>query len=235
MTCGNCVARVKSELLKLGYIIEVKVQLAAPQAIITMQQHIPIDVLQQAVAKAGSKYIITDADSATQHHVASESTASGDSYFPITLIFAYVTGATLLIQFISGGFNLMQWLSHFMAGFFLVFSFFKLMNLRGFAEGYATYDIIAKHLPVYGRIYPFIELSLGVAFLTGFMPVLTNVVTLVVMSISAIGVAQSLLKKTPFQCACLGTVIKLPLGKVSLLEDVLMALMSIAMIIALTV
>jgi len=39
----------------------------------------------------------------------------------------------------------MRWMNHFMAGFFLVFSFFKLLNLKGFAESYSMYDIVAKH------------------------------------------------------------------------------------------
>lgn len=118
-----------------------------------------------------------------------------------------------------------------MAGFFFVFSFFKLLNLKGFAEGYGTYDVVARAIPAYGFIYPFIELALGIAFLTGWEPMTTNVLTLVVMGVSTVGVAQSLLKKKPFQCACLGTVIKLPLSKVTLFEDLLMVAMSLVMVI----
>jgi len=125
----------------------------------------------------------------------------------------------------------MQWMSHFMGGFFLVFSFFKLMNLRGFAEGYRTYDVVAQAFPAYGFVYPFIELALAIAFITGFEPILTNVATLIVMAVSMIGVIRSMLRKSPIQCACLGTVIKLPLGKVTLLEDGLMVLMSAAMLV----
>jgi len=125
-------------------------------------------------------------------------------------------------------------MSHFMGGFFLTFSFFKLMNLRGFAEGYQTYDVLAKRLPAYGLVYPFLELGLGVAFLTGFEPILTNAATLVLMSVSIMGVIQSLLKKTQFQCACLGTIIKLPLSKVTLAEDALMITMSAVSLLRLT-
>lgn len=230
MTCGSCVARVKSELLKLGDIESAEVQLASPQAVITMGKHIGTGVLQEAVHKAG-KYTITEADGGMKHVAASEDEAGENSYYPIFLIFGYITGITLLIQAAAGSFQWMQWMSHFMAGFFLVFSFFKLMSLRGFAEGYGSYDVVAKKLPVWGYIYPFVELALGIAFLTGFQPLLTNWITLVVMGISSIGVIQSLLNKSPFQCACLGTVIKLPLSKVTLFEDLLMVGMSIVMII----
>ncbi len=228
MTCQSCVARVKSELLKLGDVVQAEVQRDAPQATITMQKHIPTAVLQQTVAKAGN-YAIKDADT-SMHHMAQDEAATGDSYLPIFLIFGYITGITLLVQFASGSFDWMQWMSHFMAGFFLVFSFFKLMNLKGFAEGYRSYDVVAKAIPAWGFIYPFVELALGLAFLTQFQPFSTNAVTLVVMGVSTIGVVQSLMKKTPFQCACLGTVIKLPLSKVTLFEDVLMVAMSAAML-----
>lgn len=228
ITCNGCVTKVRSELLKLGDVLSADVQIEAPQATITMQKHIPVHVLQQAVSNAGTKYVINEAGGHAMAQMAGEQT--GDSYYPIFLIFAYITGISLVIQLAQQQFDVMEWMSHFMAGFFLVFSFFKLMNIKGFAEGYRSYDIVAKKIPVYGYIYPFIELALGIAFLTGFNPLVTNTVTLVVMTISTIGVVQSLLKKTPFQCACLGTVIKLPLSKVTLFEDVLMMAMSAVML-----
>ncbi|MCG2615555.1 cation transporter [Terrimonas sp. NA20] len=229
MTCNSCVARVKSELLKLGNIESAEVQLTAPQATITMNQHINTGKLQEAVSKAGH-YTISEADGG-MHDMSQEATAEKNSYFPIFLIFGYITGISLLIQFASGTFNWMQWMSHFMGGFFLVFSFFKLMNLRGFAEGYRSYDIVAKAMPAWGFIYPFVELALGIAFLISFQPLATNIVTLVVMAISSVGVIQNLMKNSPFQCACLGTVIKLPLSKVTLFEDLLMVAMSAVMVI----
>lgn len=229
ITCNGCVAKVRSELLKLGDVLNAEVQVAAPQATITMQKHISTKALQQAISKAGEKYIITEADTA-MHNSHTQAEASVNSYYPIILIFGYITGISLVAAFTQHHFDVMQWMSWFMAGFFLVFSFFKLMNLRGFAEGYRTYDIVAKAIPAYGFVYPFIELALGIAFLTQFNPFATNLVALIVMGISTIGVIQSLMKKTQFQCACLGTVIKLPLSKVTLFEDVLMVAMSVIML-----
>lgn len=226
MTCNSCVAKVKSAILKLGDVLEADVQRDAPQATITMQKHIPLSTLQAAISFDG-KYAITEAAGST----IMETTDDNVSYFPIFLIFGYIAGITLLIQFASDSFSLMQWMQHFMAGFFIVFSFFKMMSLNAFAEGYRTYDIVAKAIPVYGFVYPFIELALGVAIITGFEPYATNIVALFVMAVSAIGVVNSLLKKTPFQCACLGTVIKLPLSKVTLFEDLLMVVMSAVMLL----
>lgn len=226
MTCNSCVAKVKSAILKLGDVLEADVQRDAPQATITMQKHIPLSTLQSAISFDG-KYAITEATGNTEMKTVDDNV----SYFPIFLIFGYIAGITLLIQFASGSFTLMQWMQHFMAGFFIVFSFFKMMSLKAFAEGYRTYDIVAKAIPAYGFVYPFIELALGVAIITGFEPYATNIVALVVMVISTIGVVNSLMKKKTFQCACLGTVIKLPLSKVTLFEDLLMVAMSAIMLL----
>ncbi len=207
MTCNGCVAKAKSELLKLGDISEAEVRLTAPQATITMQKHIPTSVLQQAIDKAGH-YIISDADTAIHHTqtLKGEEVAEKNSYYPIFLIFAYITVITGLIQVVQDQFDWMQWMRHFMAGFFLVFSFFKLMNLKGFAEGYTTYDVLAKNFYTWGFIYPFIELGLGIAYLTNYNPLITNAITFLVMGVSTIGVMQSIIAKKVIQCACVGTI-----------------------------
>ena len=57
----------------------------------------------------------------------------------------------------------MQWMRHFMAGFFWCFVF-KMLNLKGFAESYVMYDVVAKRLPAWAYIYAFTELALGIAF-----------------------------------------------------------------------
>lgn len=82
-----------------------------------------------------------------------------------------------------------------------------------------------------GYLYAFTELTLGLAFLTGFNPLLTNAVTLVVMTISIIGVLQSVLNKRKIKCACLGDVFNLPMSTVTIIEDALMIAMSGVMLI----
>lgn len=230
MHCGSCVTRIKSELLKLGDVVSAEVGLAAPQATIQMSKHIGIAALQAAVGKAGD-FKITESTAIHDMHASGEpATAEKASYYPVYLIFAYVAGVSTLVQVVNGSFNWMIWMSHFMAGFFLVFSFFKLINLRGFADGFRTYDLPARYWPAWAYIYPFAELALGIGFLTGFSPAAVTVATLVIMSISAVGVINSLLQKKQIQCACLGTVIRLPLGTLSLVEDLLMVIMSVWML-----
>lgn len=77
-------------------------------------------------------------------------------------------------------------------------------------------------------MYPFIELVLGAAYIAGIQPTAVNLTTLVVMSISSIGVVQSVLQKRRIRCACLGTVFNLPMSTVTLVEDGLMIVMAAA-------
>ena len=227
MTCGNCVGKVKSELLKLGDVLSADVQLSEPQATINMQRHIDTATLQHALKKAGN-FTITAADGGMKHHhaAAPESTASfWQTYKPILLVGAYISGSTLLVEAVNG-FDGMRWMQHFMAAFFLVFSFFKLLDLKGFAEGYATYDVVARRWPGWGYVYAFIELFLGIAFLTGFRPLLTNGLTFAVMSVSLVGVLQSVLAKRTIRCACLGAVFNVPMSTITVTEDLLMIAMS---------
>jgi copper chaperone CopZ len=226
MTCNGCVAGVKSALLKVPGVQSADVQLEPQQAVIAMDKHISADAFQQAIG-ANSKYRISE--SAMQHTSIDSIAAGKDSYYPIFLIFGYISVVSLLVQAVSQQPGFFGWMTDFMAGFFLVFSFFKLLNIRGFVDGYSTYDIIAGKVKVYGYVYPFIELFLGLAFLLHVQPLVTNVTTLVVMGVSSIGVIRSLLRRQTIQCACLGTIIKLPLSKVTLFEDLLMVAMSLAM------
>lgn len=230
ITCDGCVASVKSRLLKIADVLSADVRQSAPQATVTMARHIPTIALQEALS--GTKYSITEATSDMSTTAQAAATdAAKTSYYPIYLIFGYIAGASLLVHIGRHPFPYMQWMSSFMAGFFLVFSFFKLLNLSAFKDGYSTYDIVAKVIPAYGYVYPFIELALGIAFLTGFHPLFTNIATFVVMGVSTIGVVRSLIKKQVIQCACLGTIIQLPLSKVTLYEDLVMVIMSAVMII----
>jgi hypothetical protein len=125
----------------------------------------------------------------------------------------------------------METMRYFMAGFFLVFSFFKLLDINAFATAYAGYDLLAKQWRGWGLVYPFIELALGIAYLAHFNPILTHWVTIIVMGFSAIGVIRAVATKTQIQCACLGTVFKLPMSTVTIVEDVGMVLMAGAMLV----
>ena len=117
-----------------------------------------------------------------------------------------------------------------MGFFFLVFGFFKVINLKSFVQAYAMYDLIAQKNTSYGFIYPFIELILGVCYLMRWFLLATNSATVIIMLISAVGVFNELRKGKTIVCACLGTVFKIPMTYVTLAEDLLMAIMAFLML-----
>jgi hypothetical protein len=120
---------------------------------------------------------------------------------------------------------------HFMGFFLVIFAMFKLFDLSGFAEGFAMYDLIAKRWRSYALAYPFIELAVGLAYLADFLPLAASVVLLGVMLISVIGVLWALHKGLDVTCACLGTVLKVPLSTVAVVEDLGMVAMASVMLL----
>ena len=230
MTCGGCVARAKKAFESLEGVHEAHVQLEAPQATLSLEKPFTLEELQSALNAAGSytlsavKPVAPVAASAPATAASTKERSFFETYKPLLLIVGMLMLVTGAIQW--GSWNGMEWMRHFMAGFFLVFSFFKLLNVNGFAESYRMYDWVAGTWPTWGYVYPFVELALGMAYLVDFQPFATNVITFVLMVLGAGSVIQSNLNKRKIQCACLGDVFNLPMSFVTIVEDGAMALMA---------
>lgn len=159
---------------------------------------------------------------------------SWKSYVPLFVIITSILLTSIVLAVRDAGigtFAIENLISYFMIGFFIVFATFKLMDLPGFAEGYQTYDLLAKRVPVYGYVYPFIELFFGftmiiLPFSRGLL-----IAEFAVMAFSGVGVAIKIAKKEKFLCACLGTFLKVPLTKITLIEDFGMALLALIMLL----
>jgi YHS domain-containing protein len=163
-----------------------------------------------------------------------EGSADWKAYAPLVTVFALLLAAVVALAWTdpsAGRFLLRDSIVRFMAGFFLVFAGFKLLDLRGFAEGYATYDLLAQKLPAYGYVYPFIELLFGLLMLAGYHGAPLLWAEILVMGFSGVGVAVKLARKEPFTCACLGTFLKVPLTKVTLVEDFGMVLLAAILLV----
>jgi hypothetical protein len=152
-------------------------------------------------------------------------------YKPLLLIVGYLLATVALVEWRLGGLVAERAMSHFMGGFFLMFSFFKLLDLAGFASAFAMYDVVARRVPLYAWAYPFIEIALGVAYLLMWTPPLVHWITLTIMLVGAIGVVNVLRRGATIRCACLGTVFNLPMSVVTVVENGLMAVMAIAMLL----
>lgn len=143
------------------------------------------------------------------------------SYAPLLVIVGLIFVTALAISYPL--FNVKTIIETFMIGFFLVFSGFKLIDLKGFAQGYSTYDLLAKRVFSYGYVYPFVELFFGISMILSLYSRQILWAELIVMSFSGLGVAIKLVRHERFQCACLGTFLKVPLTYVTLVEDFGMA------------
>ena len=103
--------------------------------------------------------------------------------------------------------------------------------LKGFPESFKMYDPLAKAIPKYGLVYPFIELILGLLFIARIQIPLALIITIVILGITTFGVIKTLLDKKTIQCACLGTTLKLPMTKATFIENTIMILMAVWMLI----
>lgn len=159
---------------------------------------------------------------------------------PLIGVFGFVIIVTTVLALYSGKMAFMEVGKIFMGIFFLTFGGFKAYNLEGFKEAFKTYDVLAEKSNLYSSAYPFIELSLGVfymfiAFFTSSLAlqVFTHATALLVMKIGALGVLNALREGRDLQCACLGNVFNVPMTKVTLFEDILMATMAFLMLLTL--
>lgn len=230
MHCGACVRKVQAVLEPLAK--SVTVTLTPPQ--IVVDGAVPFDRLNAAVKGVGS-YTLKRPTKVAAVPVKPETgrvAAWLKTYAPLLMIAGYITVGALAAAFDQAAmrFDWMTFMRVFMAGFFLVFSFFKLLNLKGFADTYAGYDLLAMRWKAYGYVYPFIELGLGLAFAFNVFPLIVNGLTVLVMGFSTLGVVKALLDKKTIRCACLGTVLNLPMTTVTVVEDMLMVGMAVGMV-----
>ena len=149
----------------------------------------------------------------------------------ISTVVALVSAVTVWAHALG----LHHWMHGWMGGVLVIFSLFKLFDIPAFAADFAKYDLLAMRIRAYGRAYPFIELGLGIAFLSFWQPQVTYSITILVFGFGLIGVSRALAAGKSLQCACVGRVFNLPLSSVAVFENSTMVLMSAAMLgVALT-
>lgn len=151
-------------------------------------------------------------------------------FLPLIIAFILVIAWTVWRSLPHGGFHLHEVMQDFMAGFFIVFGLMKALSWKGFVTSFRRYDPWASKSSLYAYAYPAIELTLGLFYYYRLFPILTNLVTLVIMGVGAVGINHALHKKDRIECACLGSIFKVPLTKFTLFENLLMACMALLML-----
>ena len=153
-------------------------------------------------------------------------------YLPlVTLVVLTTLAAGAKQVHYAGTWEWPAWMHDFMGFFLVVFAMLKLFDLRGFADGFQMYDLLGRRFRAYALMYPLIELSLGLGYLSHLLPVGVYVTTVVVMLFGAIGVLRALSRGLDVECACMGSVLSVPLSTVALVENIGMAVMASAMLL----
>ncbi len=226
MTCNGCKNSVEKALLALSDINTAEVNLEENEVEINFDNKISLPKLQAALPE---KFTITKQKEIPNVAFTEDEKSEIQQLYPLFLIFTFITTASILINIKS--WQTSEFMFTFMGLFYVVFSFFKLLDVKGFASSFAMYDPLAKIIPFYGLIYPFIELTLGVFFLMRFQIELSLLLTLIILGITTVGVTKSLLSKQTIKCACLGSVLNLPMTKATFIENSIMIIMAVFMLL----
>lgn len=230
MACSSCKASVENSLNLLDQVIRSNADVRLGELTLSLNKSVSLKLLQNTIPE---KYIINEEISSPKRlsKIHSDSTNSDSKLKklkPLFLILFYITSTSVLINYQNWSLN--KFMLDFMGLFFIIFSFFKMLDLKGFPDSFKMYDPLAKVIPIYGFLYPFIETVLGVMFLMRIQIIFTLIVSLIILVITTIGVTKTLLSKKSIQCACLGTHLKLPMTEATLLENTIMIFMSIFML-----
>ncbi len=236
MTCGKCLSKVKPYLDDSADLKSWEADLQDPRKLLRVElaEDVQPEAIVSLMGQAG--FTATKIDEApqaanVQPGLDAKPQFTLSTYRPLFLVICYVIGGAALFELSQSSWQWTRFMNNFMGFFFLGFAFFKLLDVSKFADAFATYDIVARRSRAYALAYPWIELSLGLLFVIGSMPVLANALTAVLMSVGLVGVVSAVRKKQAIQCACLGTAFNLPMSVVTIVENSVMLVMALAMLV----
>ena len=219
MTCEGCQNFVKQKIESIEEVINAEVSIERGTATINSKKTISKNILSKIL---GSKYSVQTENNFKNIQ---KNSSKLKQLKPLILIFSYIITVTFSYTYY---FELTpkRGMQIFMGLFFIVFSFFKFLDYKGFPDSFKRYDPLAKYLPFYAKFYPFLETGLGISYLLEFQILISTILTILILSMTTFGVIKALFQKSQIQCACLGTALKLPMTEATLIENGIMLIMS---------
>ena len=224
MTCNGCRSTVENKLSSLDGIDNVQVDLTNGEAIVYSKIPISFSLISNSLP---SKYKVISNIPAQDNEIIRSSKIK--QLKPLFIILGYISVTSILLNFRN--WNSTNAMLDFMGLFYIIFSFFKILDIKGFSTSFKMYDPLAKKITTYGYIYPFIEILLGLMFLTRIEVNIALLITIIILGITSVGVTQTLLNKRMINCACLGTTLKLPMTEATFIENAIMIIMAIILLI----
>ena len=227
MTCEGCRLSVEDKLSTLNGVDNVHVDLTRGQAVIYSKNPVNLSLIKETLPPKYSLINVEDVNLDTHGDITIKASKI-HQLKPLFIILGYIFIASILLNYKN--WNSSNAMLDFMGLFFITFSFFKILDIKGFSMSFRMYDPLAKKAPIYGYIYPFIEVILGLMFLIRYEVNIALILTLIVLGITTIGVTQTLLNKRSIKCACLGTTLNLPMTEATFIENALMIIMAFSLI-----
>ena len=159
MTCNGCKLSVEDKLSSIDGVDEVYVDLTKQEAVIYSKKPISFSLISDSLPP---KYRVTGTANIQNNGTIKVSKIK--QLKPLFIILTYISITSLLLNFKN--WNSTNAMLDFMGLFYIIFSFFKILDIKGFSMSFRMYDPLAKKVSLYGIIYPFIEVLLGIMFLT---------------------------------------------------------------------
>ena len=227
MTCEGCKLSVEDKLSSLDGVVDVQVDLTRGQAVIYSKNPVSFSLIKETLPP---KYDLINKEGVKLdiHNDVTTKVSKIQQLKPLFIILGYILIASILLNYKN--WNSSNAMLDFMGLFYIIFSFFKILDIKGFSMSFRMYDPLAKKAPIYGYMYPFIEVLLGMMFLIRFEVNIALILTVIVLGITTIGVTQTLINKRSIKCACLGTTLNLPMTEATFIENALMIIMAFSLI-----
>ncbi|MEN9622061.1 MAG: hypothetical protein RLZZ67_495 [Candidatus Parcubacteria bacterium] len=222
MTCNSCKTKIEDTLKSTSGVSSFTVDFESATTAVDLDESVSVDSINTALAQKG-KFTLSDKKPLALFKVLKK-------FAPLITMFALVIAYTVYGQISIGMFYLHHAMADFMGAFFLLFGLLKVLNIHKFAPSYAKYDSIAQKVPAWGYVYPLFELAFAYAYFTQTHLLLVNSMVFVLMSLKAYSVNKKLSNGESIQCACLGGFFNIPITRVTVAEDALMAVMAFTML-----
>ena len=226
MTCEGCANSIKETLESNEFISSANISLQDENINIISDKNFTLIELNSLIDNLGEYKIY-------EEKLSSKIIEYFSSKKTLLLALSLVLISSLSLQVEKDDFDLNEWMISYMGIFFLLFSFLKLIDVKGFSGSFKKYDLISKIIPSFAITYPFVELFLALAFLSGYLLFVSYIMTIIFMTSQFFGVFISLQKKEVIKCACMGSSISIDISTLTLIENLVMILMSSYMIIGL--
>lgn len=157
--------------------------------------------------------------------------ADETSYQPVLAVFGVSALLALAVGWMLGGLLTIRTAELFIAISMSILALLKLQDVESFSTMFLNYDLLARRQVPYSYVYPFAELLAGVLMVAGAMLWLAIPVALFIGTIGAVSVFKAVyIDKRELKCACVGGASNVPLGFVSLTENLMMMGMGVWML-----